>query len=151
MSPGSKVLLPKADMTRRLGGSGIEFLTLIALEIASAFLLPIGIVMSILAAIYMAVKDQGGGRFSIGKRIAHTRVVDAETGEVPDPLRLFLRNSVFVAAWVIAVIPGVEIFGWGLLALAGLVDLLMVIADPLGRRLGDRIAGTQVVPIAVER
>lgn len=141
------VALPRADLARRLGGSGLEFLTLFGLEVVGAIFVPVGILLSLLAAAYFAVKDLQGGRYSFGKRIASTRVVDVDTGQVPSAGRLVLRNSYLVAGWVLSIVPGFEIFGWALLLFSALVDALMVIADPRGRRLGDRLARTQVVPV----
>lgn len=144
---GKPVSLPRADLGRRLGGSGMEFLVLFGLEVASAVFVPVGVVLSLLAAGYFAAKDLGGGRYSLGKRIARTRVVDARTGAVPPPARLVLRNGPLAAGFLFSVIPGLEILGWGLLLFGTTLDLLMIVADPQGRRLGDRLAGTQVVPV----
>ena len=139
--------LPRAELGRRLGGSGLEFLVLFGLEVASAVFVPVGVVLSLLAAGYFATKDLGGGRYSLGKRIARTRVVDAQTGQVPPAGRLVLRNAHLSLGFLMAVVPGFEVLGWALLALGATVDLLMLVADPQGRRLGDRLAHTQVVPV----
>ncbi len=144
---GQAVVLPRADLARRLGASGLEFLILFGLEVASAIIVPVGMALSLLAGTYFAVKDLGGGRYSLGKRIARTRVVDAETGAVPPAARLVMRNAHLALGFWLSVIPGLEVLGWALLLLGGTIDLLMLVADPQGRRLGDRIAGTQVVPV----
>ncbi len=71
---------------------------------------------------------------------------DAETGRIPTTRQAILRNLPYILGWLVAAIPGFEVVGWAFLAMAGALDLGMVLADPLGRRLGDRIAGTKVVP-----
>lgn len=67
-------------------------------------------------------KDSINGR-SIAKRILKLQVVDYTTGQVASPLKCFIRNILCVL-WPIEVIAA--------------------IANP-NRRLGDRIAGTQLV------
>lgn len=135
----------RATPARRLLASGPEFLILLGLEIISAIVVPVGVVISSLIAIYATIRDIGGGRFHVGKRLACVRVVDAETGLVPTHGQAILRNAPYILGWLIALIPGLEFVGWGLLLLSALVDLGLVLADPLGRRLGDRLARTKVI------
>lgn len=135
----------RADPNRRLLASGPEFLILMGLEVFGAFLVPVGAVLSLLLAAYMAVRDLGGGRFSLGKRLAGVRVVDAATGSTPTAQQAVLRNAPYVVGWLMAVLPGFEVVGWAVLLLGAAVDLGLVLRDPLGRRLGDRLANTKVV------
>jgi len=131
---------------RRLLCSGPEFLLLLGGEMLMALVTPLGILWSLTAAAYMATKDRKGGVLSLSKHFSGLRVVDAETGAVPTDKQAFLRNSMYVVGWILAVLPGVEVFGWSLLVFGGVIDMLLVLFDPEGRRIGDRIAGTRVIP-----
>lgn len=150
-------VLPKAGLPRRFAGDGLELITLYGLEVVGAiaafFTLGIsGIVSSVIGATYMAIKDLAHGKFSVGKLIARTRVVDAKTAELATAKQAVLRNSYYVAGWLLAALPDpIGYLGWAGVSLAILVDSLMVLASPSGRRIGDYIAGTQVVPISVEK
>ena len=145
--------LPKADLARRLGGSALEFLTFFVLVIIGILLSPFtafisGILSSLFAATYMAIKDMGGGRFSIGKRIARVRLVDVRTGELATTGQALLRNSYYIAGWIMAVLPDpFGLLGVGLVSLCIVADLLMIVASPNGRRIGDLLAKTQAVPV----
>ena len=145
-SPAAATSMTGGHTLRRLVTSGPEFLALIVGEMLAAVVPAIGILWSLAAAGYMATKDRKGGLFSMSKHFSGLRVVDAKTGMVPTDKQALLRNSYYVAGWLLAVIPGVEILGWSLLVFGGLIDMLMVLFDPRGRRLGDRIAGTVVAP-----
>lgn len=59
------------------------------------------------------------------------------------------------AGGVISILAWIPFIGWlmilpvGLLALViGVVELVRVLTDPQGRRLGDKIASTQVIEVA---
>jgi uncharacterized RDD family membrane protein YckC len=145
-APPRRSAVGRADPRRRLLASGPELLLLLGLEIAAAPFLPVGIVVSLCIAGWFAVRDLVGGALHPGRRLAEVRLVDAATGRVPTARQALVRNLPYILGWLVAAVPGFEIAGWAFLALAGAVDLGMVLADPLGRRLGDRLAGTKVVP-----
>ncbi len=146
------VVAPRPPLARRLGGSALEGVTLVVVEIigvlAMSFTLGIsGALTSLLAAIYMGVKDLDGGRFSFGKRAVGTRVVDATTLQRASNAKCFLRNLPWVLFWALAIVPVIgDFIGWSLLGLMAMIDVGLIIATPTGRRLGDFLAGTQVVP-----
>ena len=133
------------ELGRRLGGGGLEFLALFAVEVLAAAIVPVGVLISLLGAVYFAVRDLDGGRYSVSRRLTRTHLVDAETGAAPPIERVILRNAPMALCFVLAIIPGVELLGW--LGMVGLsvLDLLLVMADPRGRRLGDRLAKTVLV------
>jgi len=147
------VLLPKADLARRFGGSGLELVTFFLLEMLGVLLSPFtltisGMVTGLLAALYMSVKDLRGGGLSVGKQIARVALVDVHTGRLATTKQALLRNSYFIVGWLFAVLPDpFGMVGWALVLGGVLIDTLMIIADPRGRRIGDRIAGTQAVPL----
>lgn len=146
VEPRRRSAVGRADPRRRLLASGPELLLLLGIEVAAAPFLPIGVGVSLAIALWFTVRDLVGGALNPGKRIAEVRLVDAETGRVPTTRQAILRNLPYILGWLVAAIPGFEVVGWAFLAMAGALDLGMVLADPLGRRLGDRIAGTKVVP-----
>ncbi len=145
--------LPKANMQRRLGGAGLEFFILTVIEVIGIALSPFtafisGMLASLFNAIYMTVKDIDAGKYSIGKRVGKTRIVDALSGAPASTKQAILRNSPYIACWALAILPDpFGTFGFMAVFLFILVDLGLIVADPAGRRLGDRIAKTQVVPV----
>jgi uncharacterized RDD family membrane protein YckC len=146
------VLAPRPPLARRLGGSALELSTLVALEVVGTLLMGVTVgvssaITSLLAAVYMGVKDLDGGRFSFGKRAVGTRVVDVKTLQRASAGKCFLRNLPWVLFWALAVVPVIgDFIGWSLLGVMTVLDVGMIIATPTGRRLGDLLAGTQVVP-----
>ena len=84
--------------------------------------LPFGYVGLIGFALYFC-KDCIHGR-SIAKRAVDHQVVERSSGKIASPLRCIVRN-IFCIIWP--------------------VEVIVTIISP-GRRLGDRVAGTQVVP-----
>ncbi|MFT4627103.1 MAG: hypothetical protein ACI8PZ_005784 [Myxococcota bacterium] len=155
------VQLPDTTIGRRLGASGLEYVAFLVAEILTGSLIGalsvvpvvgtlvgvvIGGVFSLLGAIYWTVKDTAGGRRSLGKRVGGMRVVDAATGKDASVAQAITRNSYFILACLIAIIPGVEVIGWALFAIAMAVDSALILGDGGGRRMGDRLAGTQVLP-----
>jgi uncharacterized RDD family membrane protein YckC len=151
-SGGDMAMVPRPPLARRLGGSALELGTLVAVEMVGSLLMGFtfgvsGVVSSLIAAIYMGVKDLDGGRYSFGKRAVGTRVVDATTLQRATPGKAFLRNLPWVLFWTLAIVPVIgDFIGWTLLALMAIIDLGMIVATPTGRRLGDLLANTQVVP-----
>lgn len=145
-APRPRTAVGRADPRRRLLASGPELLVLLGLEIASAPFVPVGIAVSLAIALWFSVRDLVGGAMHPGRRIVGVRLVDAETGRVPTTRQALLRNVPYIVGWLVAAVPGFEVAGWAFLALSGALDLGLVLADPLGRRLGDRLAGTKVVP-----
>ena len=148
---GALVQVPRPPLARRLGGSALELLTLLGIEVLGTVLAPFtwgitGALTSLVDAAYMSLKDMGAGRYSFGKRAVSVRVVDVTTLERASNLKCFLRNLPYVIAWAIAILPLLgDIVGWSAMGLLVLVDLGMILATPGGRRVGDYIAGTQVV------
>jgi uncharacterized RDD family membrane protein YckC len=151
-SDSSLLVVPRPPLVRRLGGSALEYVTLIVVEIIGTLLMGFtfgasGAISSLIGAIYMSVKDLDGGRFSFGKRAVGTRVVDVKTLQRVSAGKAFLRNLPWVLAWLIAVVPVIgDSIGLPLIGLLALLDVGLIAMTPTGRRLGDFLAGTQVVP-----
>jgi len=149
--PGPLLEVPRPPLERRLGGSALEVFTLFLVELIGSLAMGFtfgvsGALSSLIDATYMALKDMGGGRYSFGKRAVSERVVDVATLERASNGKCFLRNLPYVLAWGLAVIPVIgDLVGWSLIGVLVLLDLILILATPTGRRLGDFIAGTQVV------
>jgi uncharacterized RDD family membrane protein YckC len=79
--------------------------------------------VSLLGVALYLCKDSINGR-SIGKRASKLQVVDISTGQAVSPIKCFIRN-IFCIIWPVE-------------AIVALINT--------NRRIGDRVAGTQVVP-----
>lgn len=97
------------------------------------------------ALVYEITKDGSWKNRSIGKRLLGLEVVTLGGGDL-DLAASAKRNITLAAGSLIAVVP---VAGWvagGVLGgILGIIECVLVLADPQGRRMGDRIANTQVV------
>lgn len=147
----TELTLPKASVGRRVAASGLETFLLLLCMVGLSAIGPLTVFLSeifcVLLAILWGVKDLGGGAYSLSKVLTRTRVVDKITGEMPSPDRLILRNSYYLVLCLCSAIPFVEWATLSIVAIVMMVDLLVMISSPDNRRIGDFIAGTQVVPI----
>lgn len=109
----------------------------------------------IVSGAYMLVRDglefEFADRRSIGKKLMKLRPVRLD-GQPMDIMTSVTRNLIFVIGLVGAVFWIIPFVGWliavilAILAVAvALIELVLVVADPEGRRLGDKLAGTKVV------
>lgn len=142
--------LPKASTSRRLLGSGVEYTAyVICVGIITIFdLLSAGLVglLSLLLLGLVVLRDFNAGAFNIAKRISRMRVVDKRTGRPASNLQALLRNGYYLALLLLsAFIPWIDVITFPLFLTFVFLDLMMILASPQGRRLGDLIAATQVV------
>jgi uncharacterized RDD family membrane protein YckC len=91
--------------------------------------------------LYIGIADGVMGGRSVGKKIAGLRVYSKKTGKRADFRASILRNSTIGVFYILSFIPFV---GWaaGILGLG--FELLLIIGNPEGMRLGDEIALTVV-------
>lgn len=151
VSDRERALAPPAGRAARLGASGVELLCLTVLEVVGVVLGPAtffgaGVLTSLVAAAFWALRDLGAGAASPGKQLVGLTLVDATTGAPATAGQALQRNGAMIAAWLLAALPGP--LGWlGALAVLGVaaVEAGSALVDPEGRRLGDRIAGTRLV------
>jgi uncharacterized RDD family membrane protein YckC len=143
--------LPKADPFRRLLASGAEYT---AYLICKGFIglldwLTVGVLSLVVLVVagFVLMRDFNGGAFNFGKRMSHMRVLNRRTGQPASNFRCFLRNSYYIALLVVAALPLIDFAPWGIFALFMMLDAMMIAASPEGLRLGDLLAGTQVVSI----
>jgi uncharacterized RDD family membrane protein YckC len=91
--------------------------------------------------LYIGVADGVMGGRSVGKKIAGLRVYSKKTGQRADFRASILRNSTIGVFYILSFIPFV---GWAVGVLGLGFELLLVIGNPEGMRLGDEIALTVV-------
>jgi len=147
--------LPKAPLGRRIGGVLLERFIMWSIEGVGTLLSPFtffvtGILSSITNAVYVSCRDLGAGKYSIEKKVGSLMVVDAKTGQPAKTWQAFARNSYYSLGWLLNIIPMTLGIGLGaacFMLFLYVVDFLTIIVSPTGRRVGDYLAGTQVVPI----
>lgn len=149
-APPRAIALPKASGVRRLGATGIEYMVyLVALWFAIALspmtALVSGVVGPLFVAGLLAARDLRGGAYSLSKRLAGQRVVDARTGVASTTAQALGRNSYYLVLLLVMALPGFEFLAVWPFKMLVAIDVLLVLVNPAGRRLGDFIAGTQVV------
>lgn len=139
--------MPKADLVSR-------FLAALIDAIIAGFLCLVPLVGFLAAGVYTLVKD--GIMYeltknpeykdrSLGKKLLRLKVLRLDGGPV-DIAVSAKRNLTLGIGGLIGIVP---LLGWVIgpfvSLVLGVVELLLVLGDPLGRRLGDKWAGTQVV------
>lgn len=145
--------LPKVSLPRRALGSGLEFV--VYLQVVDAIrtreLLTnglVGCVGPLLFFVFVGLRDVNAGAFSLGKRLARLRVVDRRTGLVPSNLQAVLRNVYYLLLLLTMSVPGATgCASSAILYPSILIDLAVLAKSPGGMRLGDHLAGTQVVQV----
>ncbi len=130
---------PKADLGARFVAALIDGV----LSSLVSTLIPI--LGAIASTIYLLFKDGLFEGQSLGKRVMKLQVVDG-AGKPADYRVSVQRNIIFAIPAAIMIVP---ILGWVIAPLVGLVvliiELVKVLNDPKGRRVGDQWADTQVV------
>jgi uncharacterized RDD family membrane protein YckC len=146
--PGVASLAAKADLGRRFVA------ILIDAVIAGVIATVIPAIGGLIGAAYMIVRDGLDFEFmnnrSIGKQIMklHVDTLDAAPIDVMTSLR---RNWMFGIGYLIPLLLFIPVLGWiaiPFVALAsiglGIVEIVLVLTDDRGRRVGDRMANTMV-------
>ena len=111
------------------------------------------------AIIFELSKDSAWKNRSIGKKIMNLEVV-GPGGQDMDIRLSAMRNWPLAIGQLVSFIislvsyPWLALSSWSLLAavttVIGIIEIVLVITDPEGRRLGDRLADTRVRQIASE-
>ena len=138
---------PKADLFKR-------FIAFLIDGVISSILIYVPILGGIVSTVYTLTKDVIAYEItknpdfknrSIGKRVMGLEVVTLEGKEMDWALSI-RRNLPLAIASVCSIVP---IIGWIIGAIIGFIisiaEVILVITDNKGRRLGDRWADTQVV------
>lgn len=142
--------LPKANTMRRLLGSGIEYLSYVVatwiITVLDFFTTGILGLFHLLLVVLIVLRDFNGGTFSIAKRVSQMRVVNLRTGRAASNGQALLRNGYYLALLLIgAFLPWIDVLSSLFFTTFIILDVLMIMASRHGRRLGDYLAGTQVV------
>ncbi len=144
--------LCKVGTSRRLLSSGIEYITY-ALFIwfsifLNAFTAGIGLLglLPLFFLILIVLRDFNQGAFSIVRRTSLTRVADLQTGQPASNSQAIVRNSYYlVLLFLLPFLPWLDFLIALVFTLFLVLDCTMIVAGRQGRRLGDILAGTQVV------
>jgi len=141
----------KADLGKRLIAAIID-----GVLAAGVSLVPL--VGGIIGGLYMLLRDglevEFMDRRSIGKKLMKLRPVRLD-GQPMDPLASAKRNLPLCIGLVGSIFWVIPILGWlvavffGVIGLiVGIIELVLVLTDPEGRRMGDKLAGTKVIEVA---
>ncbi len=138
----------KADLMKRFVAALID-------GVVAAVVSWVPVIGGLVAAAYLLLRDGFEFDFmdqrSLGKKVMKLRPVRLD-GQPMDMVASAKRNWMFALGGVTALLAFIPILGWLLMipvALAalvlGIIEIVLVLTDPQGRRLGDKIAATQVV------
>ncbi|UCD25385.1 MAG: RDD family protein [Gemmatimonadota bacterium] len=138
----------KADLGKRFVAAVIDAVIAIVLGLVPA-------IGGLAAAAYWLVRDglelQFMDRRSVGKRLMQLRPVTLD-GSPMDLVASAKRNWMFAIGGIVTLLLAVPFVGLLLVVpvaivgmVIGILELFLVLGDPEGRRLGDKIANTKVV------
>jgi len=141
----------KADLTKRFIAALID-----GLLAGGVSMVPV--IGGIVGAAYILLRDgltiDFMDRRSIGKKLLKLRPVRAD-GQAMDPESSIKRNITLCIGAVGAIFWVIPILGWIIAILLGLVglvvaviEMVLVLTDPQGMRMGDKLAGTKVVEVS---
>lgn len=140
----------KADLGKRFIAAIID-----GLLAAGVSFIPV--VGGIIGSLYVLLRDgldlEFMDRRSIGKKLMQLRPIRLD-GQPMDPMSSVKRNlplavgAVGSVFWVIPVLGWIVAIFFALIGLViGIVEVILVLTDPEGRRMGDKLAGTKVVEV----
>lgn len=142
----------KPSTTRRLLGAGLEFALYdaTAVVVVVVSLLTFGVadfVAALVMILLISVRDSNSGLFSLEKRLGRMRVIKKESGLPISNLDAWKRNCYYLLGPLFALLPflPLDYAAMSLFQMFLLLDLAMIVFRDDGRRLGDFLAGTQVV------
>jgi uncharacterized RDD family membrane protein YckC len=134
----------KADLGKRIVAAIIDAVCAFVVGL-------IPIIGGLIGAAYLLLRDGFEIDFmdqrSLGKKLMKLRPVLLDGGKV-DLVVSIKRNWILAIPSILMIIP---VFGWiaaPFLGLAiGIIEFILVITDPQGRRIGDKLAGTKVIEV----
>ncbi len=129
-------IYPKAQVLNRFIAKLIDlFLAAAAAEV----IVPVGFLAGLA---YLLVADGFAGGRSIGKRLIGLQTILPDTREPAGFRESIIRNIPFAVAQLAFAVPYV---GWLVSAAVVVFEAILIIGNERGRRLGDELAGTQVL------
>jgi uncharacterized RDD family membrane protein YckC len=134
----------KADLVKRFIAALID-------SVLASVVALIPVVGGIVGAAYILVKDGLDIEFmdkrSIGKKLMKLRPVRLDGGNM-DITTSLQRNWPLAIGSILSIIP---FLGWIaaiiIAPIIAIIELVLVLTDPEGRRLGDKLAGTKVIEV----
>jgi len=135
-SPLQSGVYPKAHVLNRFIAKAIDGILIAA---ASQVIEPVGWIAGLA---YALIADGFPGGQSVGKRLIGLRTVVPRTKEFSGFRESIVRNLPLAFAYLLFPIPYV---GWLLAGAVVAFEALLLIGNEQGIRLGDEIAGTQVL------
>lgn len=126
----------KASLLLRVIAKSVD---LIVIAIAIKSIPHVGHLASI---VYLLISDGLFDGRSLGKKIIKLKVVSFSSGNAGNFRDSMLRNSTLVLALLLYKIP---LLGWFFVLLVLSLELLLMLGNEEGMRLGDDLAGTKVV------
>lgn len=129
-------IYPKAQVLNRFIAKLIDlFLAAAAAEV----IVPVGFLAGLA---YLLVADGFAGGRSIGKRLIGLQTILPDMREPAGFRESIIRNIPFAVAQLAFAVPYV---GWLVSAAVVVFEAILIIGNERGRRLGDELAGTQVL------
>lgn len=141
---------PKADLAKRFVAALIDGIISGALTVVVPFvgwILGAAYTLTRDALMYELTRDGDWKNRSIGKKLMGLQVVTLDGKDVDMALSV-KRNIILAAGSLIAAVPIIGPLASGMVGGAlGLVEILLALTDAHGRRLGDKLANTQVTAV----
>jgi uncharacterized RDD family membrane protein YckC len=129
---------PKAQVLNR----GIaKLIDLFIVAAAGQLFMPVGFLGGLA---YILIADGFSGGRSIGKRLIGLQTVRPDRREAAGFRESIIRNLPFAVAQVAFAVPYV---GWLVSAAIIAFEAVLILGNEQGRRLGDEVAGTQVLDV----
>lgn len=135
-NPLGSGVYPKAHVLNRFIAKAIDVMLVAA---ASQVIAPVGWISGLA---YALIADGFPGGQSVGKRLIGLQTVVPRTKEFSGFRESIIRNLPLAFAYLLYSIPYV---GWLLAGAVVVFEALLVIGNEQGARLGDEVAGTQVL------
>ena len=131
-------IYPKAQILNR----GIaKLIDLLIVAAAGQIFMPVGFLGGLA---YILIADGFGGGRSIGKRLIGLQTVLPDRREAAGFRESIIRNLPFAVALAAYAVPYV---GWLVSVAIIAFEAVLIIGNEQGRRLGDEVAGTQVLDV----
>ena len=131
-------IYPKAEVLNR----GIaKLIDLFIVATADQVIVPVGFLAGLA---YILIADGFAGGRSIGKRVIGLQTVLPEKREPAGFRESIIRNLPFAVAQIAFAVPYI---GWMVSVAILAFEAILIIGNEQGRRLGDEIAGTQVLDV----
>jgi uncharacterized RDD family membrane protein YckC len=138
VQPIGAEVYPKAQVLNR----GIaKLIDLFIVAAAGQLFMPVGFLGGLA---YILIADGFSGGRSIGKRLIGLQTVRPDRREAAGFRESIIRNLPFAVAQVAFAIPYV---GWLVSAAIIAFEAVLILGNEQGRRLGDEVAGTQVLDV----